>query len=107
MLFNSLSLLILLLCTLQGIPVPLISAMGQRAMTWQLEATSVCATRDGGESAVTIQQTVVSLEIVALIPTYVMVMGSVCGTKASVRISPDVCVIPAGIYRVTVSFPRD
>ena len=64
-------------------------------------------TKDGGESGVTIQQKVISLEIVALFPTFVMVMGGVFGTKPFDYISLDVTVILVGIWPLTVCVPRD
>lgn len=81
--------------------------MGQLAITWQQEVTSVSVTQDGGELGVTIQQTVGSLLIVALTLTYVMVMGGVFGMKEFVFISPDVSVILVGICSITVCVPRD
>ena len=93
------------LCTLQALLVPLVSAMGPRAMTWQQEVTSVSVTKGGGESGVTIPEIVRNLKIVALIPTFVMVMGGVFGMKPFERIAPDVCVTPAGIWAITVSIP--
>ena len=80
--------------------------MGPRAMTWQQEVTSVSVTKNGGELGVTIQEIVMTLKIVALIPIFVMVMGSVFGMKAFEHITLDVIVIPVGKRTKTVSVPR-
>ena len=76
-LFNFPLVLILVLCTLQELPVPLSTAIGQ---IWRLEVTSVSAMKDGGELDATIQDIViVSLKIVAEIPTCVTITGDPFG----------------------------
>ena len=93
---------------IQELLVPLITAMGQDAMILWLEVTSVSATKDGGELGVTIQERViVSLKIVAEIPTYVIIMGSAFGMKLYSRTVLAVCVILVGNYLITVSVPRE
>ena len=49
---------ILVLCALQELPLSLITAMGQDAMIWRLEVTSVSAMKDGGELDAIIQDRV-------------------------------------------------
>ena len=88
--------LILVLCTLQELPVPLSTAMGQ---IWRLEVTSVSAVKDGGELDVTIQDIViVSPKIVAEIPTCVTITGDAFGMKEYRHTIRAVTVILVGNY---------
>ena len=107
-LFNFPLVLILVLCALQELPVPLITAMGQDTMIWQLEVTSVSATKDGGELDATIQgRVIVSLKIVAEIPTYVIITGDAFGMKVYQLTIQAVTVILVGNYPIIASIPRE
>ena len=107
MLFNFPLVLILVLCALQELPVPLITAMGQDAMIWWLEITSVSASKDGGELDAIIQdRVIVSLKIVAETPTYVIITGDAFGMKEYQLTIRAVTVILVGNY-IIVSVPRE